>query len=91
MPGTYNMIEVASGNGMSAIGYDTETNTLRIEFGSTAYLYRGEGVRPELFEGLKAADSKGRFFSQHIRKNEHIRLVKEDDELRQAKAQDAQD
>lgn len=59
------MQNVSSSN-LSAIGYDEETKTLRIEFNSgSTYDYRG--VPKRLMEELLGAESIGSFFHSHIR------------------------
>jgi hypothetical protein len=55
-----------------AVGYDSATNTLEIEFkpaqpNANARVYRYEGVPLETFERLLKAESKGSFFSSEIR------------------------
>ena len=60
------MISVSSSN-LSAIGYDYDTSTLRIEFiKGGAYMY--QGVPADVYEGLLAAGSKGQYFDQFIKK-----------------------
>lgn len=60
------MIPVSSSN-LSAVGYDYDTSTLRIEFiKSGAYKY--QGVPSDVYEGLLAAGSKGQYFDQFIKK-----------------------
>ncbi|MFC0772667.1 KTSC domain-containing protein [Terrimonas alba] len=60
------MIPVSSSN-LSAVGYDYDTSTLRIEFlKSGTYIY--QGVPAEVYEGLLAAGSKGQYFDQFIKK-----------------------
>ena len=48
------------------IGFARETRVLEIEFRSGA-TYRYLGVAPAVFEELKKAESKGRYFAQFIR------------------------
>jgi|TARA_R110002111_G_scaffold181263_1_gene246821 hypothetical protein len=60
------MIPVDSTN-LSAIGYDYESGTLRIDFlkGSSYEYY---GVPAELYEGLLSAGSKGQYLNMYIKK-----------------------
>jgi len=46
-------------------GYDSESKTLEIEFISGVYKYRDVPV--EVWNGLKGAPSKGRYFAQNIK------------------------
>ena len=60
------MIPVDSTN-LSAIGYDYESATLRVDFlkgGSYEYY----GVPAELYEGLLLAGSKGQYLDVYIKK-----------------------
>lgn len=60
-----NWIPVESTN-LSRIRYDENTLTLEIEFhGGRVYQYFD--VPSHIFEGLKAADSHGRFFNEQIK------------------------
>jgi len=48
-----------------AVGYDAETQTLEVVFNTgRTYLYRN--VPPEEFDGLMAAESKGRYMRANI-------------------------
>ncbi len=48
-----------------AVGYDEKTRTLEVVFNSgKTYVY--EGVEPEIYEGLMAADSKGQYMNAFI-------------------------
>lgn len=48
-----------------AVGYDAETQTLEVVFNSgRTYFY--EGVSQEVYDGLMAAESKGRYMRGHI-------------------------
>jgi hypothetical protein len=60
------MIPVDSSN-LSAIGYDYETATLRIDF-LKGRSYEYYGVPAELYEGLLSAGSKGQFLNMYIKK-----------------------
>jgi hypothetical protein len=47
-------------------GYDPATRVLEIEFRNHR-LYRYMDVPPEVYAGLRAADSAGAYFTAHIR------------------------
>ena len=49
-----------------SIGFAREARVLEIEFRSGA-IYRYLGVPQTIFDGLKKAESKGRYFAQSIR------------------------
>lgn len=49
-----------------SIGFVREARVLEIEFRSGA-IYRYLGVPPTVFEGMKKAESKGRYFAQSVR------------------------
>jgi hypothetical protein len=52
---------------VAAIGYDPDTNTLGVRFlnGGEFHYY---GVSADVFEGMKAATSVGRYLDQYIKK-----------------------
>ena len=49
-----------------AVGFDPGSNTLEVEF-HNARIYRYRGVPQAVFESLKEAESKGRYFNSKIR------------------------
>ena len=57
------------------IGFARETRVLEIEFRSGA-TYRYLGVPPAVFEELKKAESKGRYFAQFIRGKYDFQRIK---------------
>ena len=57
--------QVASSN-IRAIGYDTTTQTLEVEFLS-GWVYQYYGVPEFLYEQIMRAASKGQFFNQYIK------------------------
>jgi len=59
------MIPVSSSD-LSAVGYDSSSETLTIEFNSGG-LYEYYGVPQNIYEGLMSASSKGKFFHRFIR------------------------
>ena len=60
------MITVDSSN-LSAIGYDYELATLRVDF-LKGRSYEYYGVPAELYEGLLSAGSKGQYLNLYIKK-----------------------
>lgn len=61
----FNMVDVESTN-LGSVGYDPETQTLRIKFKDGApYDYRG--VPPQMHGELMGAESKGSFFFKRIK------------------------
>ena len=58
---------VTSSN-ITSIGYDTETQTLEVQFTSGA-VYQYENVPPDVYQALMAADSIGSYFYYHVRKS----------------------
>lgn len=63
------MIRVSS-SAISAVGYDHDTQQMRIKFvqGSTYTFCR---VPHHIFEGLLSAGSKGTYYDRHIRDKYH--------------------
>lgn len=49
-----------------SIGYDTDNQTLEIEFIRGA-VYQYSGVPPSIYDGIMMADSKGKFFHANIK------------------------
>lgn len=52
---------------LAAIGYDLNTQILRIRFNSGS-LYEYSGVPKSIYNGLLSAPSKGRYFDQNVKK-----------------------
>lgn len=50
---------------IKAVGYDPETRLLEVVFNNDQ-TYRYEGVPPEVYEELMAAESKGRYMRSEI-------------------------
>jgi hypothetical protein len=65
-------IQVESSN-ISSIGFDEDSNTLEIEFHNGA-VYQYFDVPLNVYEGIRDADSKGKYFAQHIKG--YFRFVK---------------
>ena len=61
-----NMVPVSSSN-LSAVGYDAETQTLRVAFIGGG-LYEYSGVPAAVHAGLMSASSHGSYFDVHIKK-----------------------
>ena len=57
--------QVASSN-IRAIGYDTTTQTLEVEFLS-GWVYQYYGVPENLYQQIMQASSKGQFLNQYIK------------------------
>ena len=51
---------------LRSVGYDEDSQTLEIEFTNGA-VYRYFNVPPEVYRGLMAAESHGRYFHQQVR------------------------
>ena len=60
------MIPVSSSN-LAAVGYDTDSATLRIQFHHGG-IYDYQGIPGDVYEGLMNAGSKGQFFDKFIKK-----------------------
>ncbi len=60
------ILETVESDVIHAIGYDPEINLLEIIFNS-GLIYQYRGVPRDVFEGLKNAESKGRYFNENIR------------------------
>ena len=60
-----NMQPVESSN-LAAIGYDPTAKTLAVRF-TNGSLYHYPNVEQPLYDGLMAAESKGRYFHAHVR------------------------
>ena len=58
--------QVVESSSLRSIGYDRATATLEVEF-SSGGVYRYADVPPELWSAFRHADSKGRFFQDHVR------------------------
>ena len=60
------LLETVESDVIHAIGYDSEIHLLEIIF-NDGRIYQYRGVPAQVFEGLKAAKSKGRYFQENIR------------------------
>jgi hypothetical protein len=61
---------------LTSVGYDRAGQVLEVEFRSGA-VYRYLAVPERIHRELLAAESKGRYFSQHIRGRFHFRRMEE--------------
>jgi hypothetical protein len=58
-------LETVDSSMIHAAGYDEDERELEVVFNS-GEVYRYENVDKEVYEGLMAADSKGRYMRAHI-------------------------
>lgn len=52
---------------LDKVGYDPETKTLVIQMNNSSDVYTYEDVPQSVYDGLLAADSKGRFYVKKIK------------------------
>ncbi len=57
---------VAASSNIAAAGYDAANQQFAVQFKS-GHIYTYSEVSPEVAERFQAADSKGRFFGEHVR------------------------
>ena len=57
---------VVTSSTLLSVGYDAGSRTLEVEF-RNGHLYRYDDVPRELYDGLRTARSKGRYFNERIR------------------------
>lgn len=50
---------------IKSVGYDAESKTMEVEFGSGRYRYAD--VPPEVHTGLVGAESAGKYFAANVR------------------------
>ncbi len=60
------LLETVESDVIHAIGYDADIQLLEIIF-NDGRIYQYRGVPAAVFEGLKQAESKGRYFQENIR------------------------
>lgn len=58
-------VSVSSSN-IASVGYDAEQKTLEVEFNSGS-VYQYFEVPKEVYEGMLAAGSVGKYFNQHVK------------------------
>lgn len=56
-----------SSSNLKAVGYDSATKTLEIEF-LNGGLYQYSGVHESVYQALMSASSHGQYFDSHIKK-----------------------
>lgn len=66
--------EPVSSTSIRSIGYELESKTLEVELKAGIYQYFG--VPPRVFDDLRQAASKGRYYSKFIRDEYKFRKVK---------------
>ena len=53
---------------VGAVGYDAATNTLAVRFArGPGHIYHYPNVAPKVYDDFMAAESKGTFFTKHIK------------------------
>ena len=57
---------VVDSSSLRSVGYDAATLTLEVEFRNGS-VYRYANVRAELWATFRRAESKGKFFQDHVR------------------------
>ncbi len=60
------LLETVESDVIHAIGYDADIQLLEIIF-NDGRIYQYRGVPAAVFDGLKQAESKGRYFQENIR------------------------
>jgi KTSC domain-containing protein len=60
------ILETVESDVIHAIGYDEDIHLLELIF-NDGRIYQYRNVPPELYKGLKQADSKGQYFQENIR------------------------
>ncbi len=60
------ILETVESDVIHAMGYDPEIQLLEIIF-NDGRIYQYRSVPPEVYDGLKNAESKGRYFQENIR------------------------
>lgn len=67
-PYTHIPMTPVESNQVGAVGYDSTTKTLAVTFARGAgAIYHYPGVAQETFDAFMAAESKGKFFGEHIK------------------------
>jgi hypothetical protein len=76
LPGTEQEIAMlpVESNMANAVGYDTESQLLQVEF-KNGSVYQYEEVDEETWEAMKTADSTGQFFNCNIKGNYPSRRI----------------
>ena len=86
MPASTIPLQRIESSQLHAIGYDPASQTLAIEFNSNhdKLTYEYPNCKPELYEALLAAESKGSFFYKQVKTNwptadDFVRRFKDDE------------
>ena len=58
--------QVIQSSSLRSIGYDRATATLEVEF-TNGGVYRYADVPADVWSAFRQADSKGKFFQEHVR------------------------
>ncbi|MFZ1327030.1 MAG: KTSC domain-containing protein [Candidatus Contendobacter sp.] len=58
--------KLVSSSNLRAVGYDSDTRTLEVEF-LNGGIYRYSGVPASVHAGLMSASSHGQYFNTHIK------------------------
>jgi len=61
-------MQVVSSSDVSAIGYDSDTATLRVTFIKAGSTYDYYGVPEEVYQGLMSAPSIGQYLNVYVKK-----------------------
>lgn len=60
---------------ISSIGYDVNTKVFEIVYKSNGSTYHYTDISLELWEGAKAAESKGKYCAAHIKSHKFTKIV----------------
>ncbi|MCG8404153.1 MAG: KTSC domain-containing protein [Phycisphaerales bacterium] len=52
---------------LASVGYEPDTSKLEVEF-NTGEVYQYSGVPTNVYDGLMAAPSKGKYFDRYVKK-----------------------
>ena len=66
---------IEGSSNIAEMGYDEEIKTLEIKFHNGS-IYRYWPITPSGWELLCRAESKGKYFIQHIRNNDQVHFLK---------------
>ena len=67
--------EPVESKNLATIGYDTKNSVMEISFQNGA-VYRYLNIPENIFSGLKASTSKGRFFDKYVRQNPEYKYAR---------------
>jgi hypothetical protein len=71
--------QIGTSNNISGVHYDEDSQVLTVQF-KNGGVYSYKDVTPDHFDGIKSAESAGRYFHQHLRHGGYAfsKLAKED-------------